>query len=196
MSSPNRLKSKFPIQRGVSGTQLSTFDAESKSAKILNSLHSRWGSWNQLPIFDAESKSTKILNSLYIWGGGVFRTQLPTFDAESKSAKIPNSQYIGGGGSRTQLLTLILSPNSLYGGGGVGDGLGLGGSHFQLLVQSKSAKISNSLYSGAVGVSGVELGGQLLVLTSGENFGWLKIFDKNFFHPVRVSASQTASCGD
>ena len=47
----------------------------------------------QLPTFDVESKSAKIPNSLYSGGGG--EVQLPTFDAESKS-KIPNSLYGGG----------------------------------------------------------------------------------------------------
>ena len=41
---------------------------------------------------DAESKSAKILNSLYGGGGGGgvggAGTQFPTFDAESKSVKI------------------------------------------------------------------------------------------------------------
>ena len=45
----------------------------------------------QLPTFDAESKSAKISNSLCGGGGGVGDGQLPTFDAECKSAKIPNS---------------------------------------------------------------------------------------------------------
>ena len=53
------------------GDQLPTFDAESKSAKIL----------------DAESKSAKIPKSLYKGGGGG-REPTFTFCAESKYAKI------------------------------------------------------------------------------------------------------------
>ena len=44
------------------------------------------GVTDQLPTFDAESKSAKIPNSLYNWRGR--GNQLSTFDAESKSAKI------------------------------------------------------------------------------------------------------------
>ena len=56
---------------------------------------------SQLPTFDAESKSAKIPKSLHSGGGGggVHDSQLPTFDAESKSAKIPKSLYGGGGGA-------------------------------------------------------------------------------------------------
>ena len=57
------LKSKIPMSRWGGGgwwNQLSTFDAESKFAKIQNS-HVRGGGggggwWNQLSTFDAESK--------------------------------------------------------------------------------------------------------------------------------------------
>ena len=66
-----------------------------------------------IPTFDAESKSVKIQNSLY--GGEVgVQTQLSTFDAESKSAKIQNSLYGGGGGlSGPSFQILMLSPNLL-----------------------------------------------------------------------------------
>ena len=52
------------------------------------------------PAFDAESKSAKIPNSLYGWGGGMvvvmnfFQLLIPW----PKSAKIPNSLYGGGEG--------------------------------------------------------------------------------------------------
>ena len=45
------------------------------------------GVWTQLPTFDPESKSAKIQNSLCQWEGGV-QTQRSTFDPESKSANI------------------------------------------------------------------------------------------------------------
>ena len=54
---------------------------------------------NQFATFDAESKSAKILKSHY-WGGGggVSENKFPTLDAESKSDKIPKSHYSGGEG--------------------------------------------------------------------------------------------------
>ena len=56
----------------------------------------RYGS--QLPTFDAESKNAKIPNSFYGGGGGDGAgNQLSTFDAESKSAKIPNPHFWGDG---------------------------------------------------------------------------------------------------
>ena len=69
-----------------------------------------WFGGGDLPTFNAESKSAKIPNSLYGWGDGCY---LPTFDAESKCAKIPNSLYgwEGGGGVTFQLL--MWSPNPL-----------------------------------------------------------------------------------
>ena len=51
---------------------------------------------NQLTTFDPESKSAKIQNSPCQWGGGgggEIRNQLTTFDPESKSAKIQNVTY-------------------------------------------------------------------------------------------------------
>ena len=48
---------------------------------------------SQLPTFDAESKSAKIPKSLYQGGRKI---QLPTFDAESKSAIVPNLVGEGG----------------------------------------------------------------------------------------------------
>ena len=58
------------MREGEAGTQLPTFDAESKSAKIPCTVCVCWG-WRG--------------------GGGGAGTQLPTFDAEIKSAKIPIS---------------------------------------------------------------------------------------------------------
>ena len=64
-------------------------------------------------LFDAESKSAKIPNSLYKVGGGEGGGGLGVepVDAESKSVKIPNSLYKGvrgqgrgGGGRKQQLL--------------------------------------------------------------------------------------------
>ena len=55
------------------------------------------------PTFNADSKSANIPNSLYgrgrgigNWGGGAGDELFPTFDADFKSAKIPNSLYGGG----------------------------------------------------------------------------------------------------
>ena len=100
--------------------------------------------------FDAESKSAKIPNSLYDGGREVGDNQLPTFDAESKSAKIPNSLYGGSGGVglvMTNFQLLMLCPNMLKSqipymvrGGGGGNKL--------FDAESKSAKIPNSLYGG------------------------------------------------
>ena len=51
---------------------------------------------DQLPTFDAESKSAKIQNSLYSWGGGgVGDDQLSTFHTVSESAKIKKFLYGG-----------------------------------------------------------------------------------------------------
>ena len=70
---------------------------------------------NKLPTFDAESKSAKVPNSLYEKGGGGVKNELPTFDAESKSAKISNSLYEkgGGGGGGMNFQLLMVSPNLL-----------------------------------------------------------------------------------
>ena len=61
----------------VSGNQFSTFDAESKFAKIPNSHVQCWAGvgGNQFPTSDAESKFGKIQNSLvqggWLGGGGL-----------------------------------------------------------------------------------------------------------------------------
>ena len=56
--------------RGGVWTQLPTFDSESKSAKIQNSLCRGGGVQTQLKIFHSEPKSAKIRNSLCWWGLG------------------------------------------------------------------------------------------------------------------------------
>ena len=75
MVSPNSLKSQIPyVQWGWGGV--------GGGGVYLT----------HVPIFDAESKSANILNSLCLgWGEGCYLTQVPTFDAESKSAIIQNS---------------------------------------------------------------------------------------------------------
>ena len=57
---------------------------------------------SQLSTFDAEPKSAKIPKSGWGGGGGCMMAnfQLQTFDAESKSGKIPKSG-VGGGGVMT-----------------------------------------------------------------------------------------------
>ena len=60
---------------GVSDNQFPTFDAESKSAKILKSLYGDavGGQWWPISNFlNAESKSAKITKSLCSGGGGEF----------------------------------------------------------------------------------------------------------------------------
>ena len=130
MQSLNLLKFKIPhivgggVGGGRAGSQLPTFDAESKSANIPNFLYNGGDGGTQLPTFNAESKSAEITNSLY--GGGTAGSQLPFFDALSKYAKIWNSQYSGVRGWR--------------------QGAGTQFSTFD--AESKSAKIPNSLGGG------------------------------------------------
>ena len=117
---------------------------------------SRWS--RALPTFDAESKSTKIPNSLCGGGAGEGGSgvQLQTFDAESKSAKIPNSLYGGGRSLGPNFQLLMPSINLIksqfpymvgrLGGGRAGAGAGTQLSTFD--ANYKSDKIPKSLYGG------------------------------------------------
>ena len=134
---------------GVVWNPLPTFDPESKSPKIQNSLgHVRGGGWrggvwNPLPTFDPKSK--QIQNSCVSGGGGGgVQNQLLTFDPKSKSAKIQNSlcQWEEGGRVQNQPLS-IPSLNLLKSKIPYVRGWGWGsGTNFQLFdPESKSAKI-------------------------------------------------------
>ena len=109
----------------------------------------------QLPTFDAESKSAEIPNSLY--GGGVFMTA--NFQPLMLSPNLLRSQIpytLGGGGwggfMTTNFQLLMLSPNLLRsqipynGGGGGGRGWFHDGQLPTFDAESKSAKIPNCLY--------------------------------------------------
>ena len=91
------------------------------------------GSGIHVPTFDAESQSPKIQNSLCLGGGGGggIGSGIPvlTFHAESQSAKIQIPCVLGGGGSRgsgIHVLTFdaefksVTIQNSLCPGGGGG----------------------------------------------------------------------------
>ena len=83
-------KIKMPISLygggGGTGNQLPTFDAESKSAKITNSLYGGGGAGHQLPKGKCKISEPKSQSEIYISGGE--GGQFPTFDAESKFTKI------------------------------------------------------------------------------------------------------------
>ena len=121
------LKSQIPYMLGGGGggeaeTQLPTFDAESKSAKILNSLYGVGGGGGGVklgPNFQLLMLSPNLLKSqishMVEGGGGCWdSTSNFSFDAESKSAKIPNFPYGGWWGEEVlgppnfQLLMLLL----------------------------------------------------------------------------------------
>ena len=123
------------------------------------------------------------------------------FHGESKSTKIPKSHYSGRGLAakfQSQLQSFktcsnlnFQFPGGVEVGGGIGHQLPEPISNFQNLNP-------NLKFLFQVGWGGVWWGlgvgeHQLLVLTSCENLGWTKNFDKNFPHPVWVSASQIAS---
>ena len=118
MLSPEMLKSQIPISwvGGWWGGGLqSTFDTESRNAKIPNSHF--WGGWvggwvwgKWWSTFDAESRNAKIPNN-HFWGRG--KGWQPTFDAKSRNAKIPNSHFWGGGGWDVGSQLLMLSPEML-----------------------------------------------------------------------------------
>ena len=181
MLSPNLLRSQIPYMvGGGGGLWQPTFDAESKSAKIPNSLYGGWGGRvvhdsqllmlspnllrSQIPymvggggVHDSQllMLSPNLLRSQipYMVGGGGGGTWRPTFDAESKSARIPNSLYGGGGGGGihdSQLL--MLSPNLLRSQIPYMVGGGGGGTWRPTFdAESKAAKIPNSLYGGGGG---------------------------------------------
>ena len=123
MLSPNLLKSKSPyVRMGSGGThdsQLPTFDAESKSAKIPKSLYSGGGGGGgrgrcMMANFQLLMLSPNLLKSqspFTVGGGGgwgweVHDGQLLTLDAESKSAKIPKSLCTRAGGGRCMMAIL------------------------------------------------------------------------------------------
>ena len=128
MLSSNLLKSKIPIlggRGGVGGTnfQLLMLNSNLPFPKSRGEGRS-W--WNPLSTFDAEFKFAKILNS-YFRGGGVGRNnfQLLMLSSNLLKSKIPISGKGGEGVGGTNFQLLMLSSNLLkskipiLGGGGL-----------------------------------------------------------------------------
>ena len=121
------------------------------------------------------TSSKKNLGGWMGWGGTWIH--VPTFGAESKSAKIQNS----------------VCPVGRWGGGGIhfwlgGGGARVPGSMFQLFDPGEGGGGEG----GGESVQRVLVYGRHLVRIWGE----LKNFEKNFFHSLRLTASQKVSCGD
>ena len=101
--SPNLLKSQSPTSRGEGGLRYN-FQLLMLSPNLLKSQSSISGGRGfqiKLSTFDAESKSAKIPKFHFPGGGGgpgCVQIHFPSFDTESKSAKIPVSHFQWGGG--------------------------------------------------------------------------------------------------